>query len=173
MGVNWLTHICDNRPQWVNPRTLSNVFSWMKMLQFRSKFQWSLFQRVQLIILQHWFRQWLGADQATSHYSEPRWLVYRSIYASFGLNELRSLSVCHQSTQSFITLYVIEYLKWWVVSDDIRLPTFLWNTRLRRVGAIMMPRWKVPCQNGSSINVPAWNPQLQQENTIMTSSKVT
>ena len=30
--------------------------------------QTSLFQRVQLTIFQHWFRWWLGTDQATSYY---------------------------------------------------------------------------------------------------------
>ena len=37
-------------------QTISNIFSWMKMLEFRLKFHWSLFSRVQLTIFQHWFR---------------------------------------------------------------------------------------------------------------------
>ena len=52
--------------QWVNslrPRqmaafsqtTLSNAFSWMKILEFRLKNHWSLFLRVLLTIFQHWF----------------------------------------------------------------------------------------------------------------------
>ena len=36
--------------------TFSNVFSWMKMYEFRLKFHWTLFLRVQLTISQHWFR---------------------------------------------------------------------------------------------------------------------
>ena len=68
--------------------TLSNAFSWIKMLEFRLRFHWSLFLRVQLTIIQHCFRQWLGAGQATSHYLNQWWLVYRRIYASLGLNEL-------------------------------------------------------------------------------------
>ena len=43
---------------------------------------------VQLTIFQHWFRWWLGAVQATSHYLNQWWLVYWRIYASLGLNEL-------------------------------------------------------------------------------------
>ena len=39
-------------------------------------------------IFQHWFREWLGAVQATSHYLNQWWLVYWRIYASLGLNEL-------------------------------------------------------------------------------------
>ena len=35
---------------------LSNAFSWMKMLEFRLSFHWSLFLSVQLTIIQHWFR---------------------------------------------------------------------------------------------------------------------
>ena len=47
--------------------TFSNTFSWMKMYEFQLRFHWSLFLRVQLIISQHWFRQWFGTGQATSH----------------------------------------------------------------------------------------------------------
>ena len=36
--------------------TYSNAFSWMKMYEFRLRFHWSLFLRVQLTISQHWFR---------------------------------------------------------------------------------------------------------------------
>ena len=69
--------------------TFSNGYSWMKMCEFWLKFHWSLFLRVQLTIFQHWFRWWLGADQATSHYLNQWWLVYRRIYASLGPNELK------------------------------------------------------------------------------------
>ena len=69
----------------------SNAFSWMKMYEFRLKFHWSLFLRFQLTIFQHWFRYWLGADQATSHYLKRWWLVYWRIYASLGLNALKKL----------------------------------------------------------------------------------
>ena len=70
----------------ISQTTLSNAFSWMKMLEFQLKFHWSLFLRVQLTIFQHWFRQWLGAIQATSHYLNQWWLVYWHIYASLCLN---------------------------------------------------------------------------------------
>ena len=68
--------------------TFSNAFSWMKMFEFRLKFHWSLFLRFQSTIFQHWFRYWLGAVQATSHYLNQWWLVYWRVYASLGLNEL-------------------------------------------------------------------------------------
>ena len=35
--------------------TFSNVFSWMKMYEFRLRFQWSLFPRFKLTIFLHWF----------------------------------------------------------------------------------------------------------------------
>ena len=82
MLVSLLMHICVTRSQWVNmmvlmwlcvfvmilthwgrdkmvtisQTTLSNPFSWMKMFEFRLKFHWSWFPRVQLTIFQHWFR---------------------------------------------------------------------------------------------------------------------
>ena len=53
----------SNSTQWgrdkmaaVSQTTLSNAFSWMKMLEFRLKFIWSLFLRVQLTIFHQWFR---------------------------------------------------------------------------------------------------------------------
>ena len=58
--------------------------------EFRLKFHWSLYPRVQLTIFDHWFIQWLGAGQATSHYLNQWWLDYRRIYASLGLNELNT-----------------------------------------------------------------------------------
>ena len=51
------------------------AFSWMKMIEFRSKFYWNIFPWVQLTISQHWFRYWLGAGQATSHYLDQWWLI--------------------------------------------------------------------------------------------------
>ena len=73
----------------ISQTTLSNAFSWMKVLEIRLKFHWSLFLRVQSTIFQHWFRWWLGAVQATSHYLNQWWLIYWRIYASLGLNDLR------------------------------------------------------------------------------------
>ena len=39
----------------------------MKKNVFRFEFHWNLFLRVQLAIGRHWFRQWIGVKQATSH----------------------------------------------------------------------------------------------------------
>ena len=63
------------------------------MLEYRLKFHWSLFLAVQWTILQHWFREWLSTDQATSHYLDQWWLDYRRIYASLRLNELKAYLV--------------------------------------------------------------------------------
>ena len=82
-----LTHWGRDKIAAVSQTTLSNAFSWMKMLEFRLRFHWSLFLSVQLTIFQHWFRYWLGAGKATSHYLKQWWLNYRRIYASLGLNE--------------------------------------------------------------------------------------
>ena len=68
--------------------TFSIGFYWMEMHEFRFKFHWSLLLSVQLTISQHWFRQWLGADQATSHYLNQWWWNNWRINASLGLNEL-------------------------------------------------------------------------------------
>ena len=83
-----LTHWGRDEIDAITQTTFSSAFFWMKMFEFRLKFHWSLFLRVQLAIFQHWFRWWLGADQVTSHSLNQWWLVYWRIYASLGLNEL-------------------------------------------------------------------------------------
>ena len=42
---------------------------------FLFKFHYNMFPRVQLTINQHWFRYWIGADQATTHYQNRRWFI--------------------------------------------------------------------------------------------------
>ena len=55
-GVNELTHWGRDKMDAISQTTFSSAFSWMKMFEFRLKFHWSLFLRVQLTIIQHWFR---------------------------------------------------------------------------------------------------------------------
>ena len=83
-----LTHWGWDKMAAIFQTTFSNALSWMKMYEFRLRFHWILFPRVQLTISQHWCRSWLGAGQATRHDLNQWWLVYWRIYASFGLNEL-------------------------------------------------------------------------------------
>ena len=68
--------------------TFSNAFFLTKMYQCQLKFHWSSFLKARLTKFYHWFRKWLGADQATSHYLNQWWFDYRRIYASLGLNKL-------------------------------------------------------------------------------------
>ena len=74
-------------PPFSRPHFQMHFREW-KIYRFRVRFQWNLFPRVQLTISQHWFRWWLGAGQATSHYLNQWWLVCWRIYASPGVNEL-------------------------------------------------------------------------------------
>ena len=55
-GTRPLTHWGRDKMVAVSQTTLSNAFSWMKMLELRLKFHWSLFLWVQFTIIQHWFR---------------------------------------------------------------------------------------------------------------------
>ena len=50
-----------------------NNLSSMKVFEFQLQFHWSLFPRVQFIISQHWFRQWLDTEQARNHYPNQCW----------------------------------------------------------------------------------------------------
>ena len=70
-----LTHLPLDKMADIFRTTFSNGFSWTKMYKFRLRFHLSLFPGVQLTTFQHWFRWWLGAGQATSHYMNQRWIV--------------------------------------------------------------------------------------------------
>ena len=83
LNLKPLTHWDWDEMDNISQTTFWNVFSSMKMFEFRLKFHWSLFLRIQLTILHHWCRWWLGAVHGTSHYLNQWWLVYRCIYASF------------------------------------------------------------------------------------------
>ena len=104
LGHEPLSHWGRDKMATILQTTLSNAFSWMKLYEFRLKFHQTLFLRVQLIILQHWFRYWLGADEATSHYLDQCWLDYLRIYASLGLNELYIAT----SYVSFVSFYPLS-----------------------------------------------------------------
>ena len=85
------THGGQDKMAAIFQTTFSNGFSWMKMYWFWFKFHWNLFQRVKLTIFQHWFRKWLGTDQATSHYLNQWW--------SSLLTELLDASICSTRPQ--------------------------------------------------------------------------
>ena len=87
-----LTHWGWDKMATVLRTTFSNVFYWMKIYEFHLRFHWSLFLMVYSTIFQHWFRYWLNANQATSHYLKQWWLDYRCIYASLCVNELKYLA---------------------------------------------------------------------------------
>ena len=114
-----LTHWGRDKMDAIYQTAFSNAFSWMKMDEFRLRFHWSVFPRVSLTIFQHWFWQWLGADQATSHYLNQYWLDHWRIFASFGLNELK----LHCSDAPFC-------LPWWC--NETQMIVFMieaeWNT---------------------------------------------
>ena len=57
------------------------------MWKIRWRFHWGMFLGFELTIFQHWFRSWLGTDQATSYYLNQWLLVYWRIGASRSLNE--------------------------------------------------------------------------------------
>ena len=69
----YLPDWCQNEMGTVLKKTFSTAFSWKKIFAFSLEFDWNLFQKVQLTISEHWFRWWLGAKQAASHYLNQWW----------------------------------------------------------------------------------------------------
>ena len=91
LGHNTLTHWGQDKMAAVFQTTFSSAFSWMKMYEFRLRFYWSLFPRVQLTISQ---APSIVSDNglAPNRRQAIIWsndgLISRRIYASLGLNEL-------------------------------------------------------------------------------------
>ena len=81
-----VTHWDRGKIAAISQTTFSNVFSWMKMYEFRFRFLKNMFLRFELTTFPHWFRWWFGANQLTSHYLNQWWLVYWRTHASFGFN---------------------------------------------------------------------------------------
>ena len=107
-------------------------FFLMKMIKLPLNFHWNMFAWVQLTISQHWFRHWLGAEQATSHYLNGWWpcsLTHicgtrgRSVnrkWISHDLTEDKSILVyvmawCHQANSSlteFSDAKILSLISW-------------------------------------------------------------
>ena len=85
-----LTHWCRDKIAAISQSTLSNAFSWMKLLEVGLKFHWSFFPKrpINNIPALVQLMAWHQANQATSHYLNQWWLDYRRIYASLCLNKL-------------------------------------------------------------------------------------
>ena len=113
-----LTHWGRDKMDAIWQTMLSNALFWVKMLEFRLKFHWSLFLRVQLTIFQHWFWYWFGADQATSHYLNQWWLDYWRIYASLGLNELRIVLTQNTFPMGQVNIQNYRHYYWGLTSKS-------------------------------------------------------
>ena len=113
------------RQNWaISQTTFWNTFSWMKIYEFRWRFPWHLFLRLELTIFPHWFRLWLGADQATSHYLNRWWLVYWRIYASLGHSSPGNYShVTPRLIQNKVRIIWYKYIKWWSCQSWQRFET--------------------------------------------------
>ena len=85
--VSNLTHSGRDKMAAIFQMIFSSVLSWVKTYKFWLRFHWCFFLRFQVTIFQHWFRYWLGPDDATSHYLSHWWKVFWRIYLSLGLNE--------------------------------------------------------------------------------------
>ena len=69
--TSWINSLRPRDPYF--PYDIFKCLSCMQMHELRLKFHWNLFLGIQLIIFKHWFRWWLDADQATSHYLKQCW----------------------------------------------------------------------------------------------------
>ena len=128
----WLTHWGRDKMAAIFQLTFSHAFSWMKMYEFWLWFNWSVLLRVRLTLFQHWFRQWLGTGQATSHCLNQWWLIYWRIYMSLGLNELtkvKAFNCCHEWIFYIIISFCHALSRSTVIITSV-ITTLTKNTRL-------------------------------------------
>ena len=92
LQTEWWHQICFCKPplNTARMRKIGRHFSGdvfrFNMYEYRLRFHWNLFLKVQLAIFQHWFRQWFGACQATSHCLNQGWLVYAYMHRSASMS---------------------------------------------------------------------------------------
>ena len=105
-----------------------------------------IFLRLKLTIFQHWFRYWLGADQATNHYLNQWWVVYWRIFTSLGLNECRNMP--NNPTQIQRKVVVLQIFQWncCIHYDVIKWKHFRVTGHL--CGEFTRHRW-IPCTKAS------------------------
>ena len=83
--VRWLTHWVQDKMAAILQTIFSNAFFWRKMYEFRFKFHWSVFLRVQLTTFQHKFYSdhgWAPARQQAIIWTGDGYFTAACIYAS-------------------------------------------------------------------------------------------
>ena len=120
LSIHSLTHWGQDKIAAITQTTFSNAFSWMTMYEFRLSFHWNLFLMCELTIFQRWFRQWLGADQATRHYLNQSCLVYWCIHGSLGVTRLALFYfIWHMAT--YRCLHVCTWFNWYLMRSVLFL----------------------------------------------------
>ena len=111
-----LTHWGRDKIAAISQTTFSNAFSWMKINEFCLRFHWNLFLSCKLIIFQHWFRKWLGTDQAI--------VFAQSIEASYVENEdvVGAAPTGAAPTTSEWSTMLLPTTKGWLISEVWLLP---------------------------------------------------
>ena len=111
------------------PEDIFKCISWLKIYEFRLRFHWSVFLRVQI---QHWFRWWFGAKQATSPYLDQcrhSLLTHKCVtWPKWVNNLLRPLfceQICHKAYCSERKC-VSGILAWYRLNGSIRV-AYVWG----------------------------------------------
>ena len=134
--------------------TFSNAFSWKKTDVFWSKCHWRLMPTVQLQIIQHWFGQWLGAEQATSHYLNQRW---PSPPTPFGVTSTWTYRLCVTMVTLLATGEVHSHLRtyfslkrfcgWYIFVRPMECQSILIGGIVSISGLIVINFWHCPIPN--------------------------
>ena len=100
-GLCEITHWGRNKMAAIFADDIWKCIFFNEIIAYRFKFHWSLFPMLQLTIYKRWFRWWLGADLATSHYLNQWRLVHWRIYASLSLSELKKRPILSQRCNEY------------------------------------------------------------------------
>ena len=105
-GTSFLAHWGRDKLAAVFQTKFSKAFSWMKIYELLLRFDWNLFLRFELTVVQHWFIYWFGAEQATSLYLKQWW---SSLLTDISVTRPQWVSACSWVIvyKTFILLYVL------------------------------------------------------------------
>ena len=159
-----LTHWGRDKIDAFFPGHVSNAFFLMKVYTFRLRFHWSLFQRVHVTTLQHWFIKRLCASQGTNHHLNKWWIYYWIIYASLGLNEIPWSCPINTDTYLKIRSIYCDILGWYVISDieTVQLVIGLRAMMLLHGGKLLTHMFRISTHYTNS----------QMPNTLMQNSSI-
>ena len=113
---------------------------------FPMKFHRNMFHMVQLTIWQHWFRWWLGAEQASSHYLKQCWCVLLTLIFATRPQWVNGLmnGTDNRACQPYLYMSCRQYISWNMRAVLLYFVLFGVNCSCYMTDVIYFSQWRSP-----------------------------